>query len=423
MCNVGSCGVFSSLENCEGESNGNKCMFVKGECISNGCKNHEGDKNGCERDRLCRWEGSTCKGSKCAKYTDDECKEGKQGCIYQDSHCISGLCSLLSGYNDECEVNSRCKLLFEFNDDNNVDTPICWENNCHNFASFDCPRFGCVVNSSSNLCLFDTCNKFNNNDCNEQNNCVYTYEDGCYANDCESIGTEIVNCELNNKCDVVRGKCEIGCSKDCEGNPYCLKESETCTYDVCSKWTETDCSENEGCIWDNSILFNGVLGLCKSGRCENLLNEESCNSEFNDNKCGFIGGRCVGNPCGEIENGNSCVFEGCIVQNGKCRVDECMKYSRNECELKGLNKCVIIPGLDNVVCVVGNCEMLSTSVSCGFNENRCKNVMNECMENPCENEECISPACSKATDGSDKCIYDSCSQYVSTGLLNNNCLI
>jgi hypothetical protein len=262
------------------------------------------------------------------------------------------------------------------------------------------------------------CNKYNNDDCNEQNNCVYIFEEGCHANDCESIGTDVVSCNLNSKCDVVKGKCEIGCSKDCEGNPYCLKESNRCNYDVCSRWTEASCYEKEGCIWDSEILFKGELGLCKSGTCEDLGGEDRCNSEFNHNMCAFIGGRCVSNPCSEVKNGNNCAVEGCNVQDGKCVVDECMKYNRNECGLEGASNCVIIPGLDDVVCVVGSCEMLITSVSCNLNENRCKNVKNECVENPCHDTECNSPACLKTIDGSDECMYDSCSQFVSSGLFS-----
>jgi hypothetical protein len=359
-----------------------------------------------------------CKVSKCAKYTNNECKEGKQGCIYQDSHCISGLCSLLSGYGNECELNSKCKLLFEFNDDNSVDSPVCWENNCHNFSSSDCPIFGCVLNLSSDSCSFDMCNRYNNDDCNEHDNCVYTYEEGCHADNCVSIGAEVVNCKLNSKCEVVKGKCEISCNKDCEGSPYCLKKGETCNYDICSQWRETDCYEKEGCIWDNNILFKGVLGLCKSGTCEDLASEERCNSDFNHNNCAYIGRKCVPNPCGEIGNENYCNFEGCIARNGKCVVDECMKYNRDECQLEGLNNCVIKPQHDDIACVVGNCEMLEISAGCNLNENRCKNVKNECVENPCSKAECNSPACLRITDGTDECIYDTCSQYINSGLYN-----
>jgi hypothetical protein len=342
--------------------------------------------------------------------------EGKIGCVYQDSHCVLGLCSSLDEI--ECEINIKCEILVVYDNDNPTGIQKCWENNCINFNSEVCPEVGCVVDKlfGDDKCLFDECNTYSHTDCDNVNECVYTFSKGCNKGICDDIGIDIINCGMNEKCDVVNGKCEVGCKSDCEAGPYCLLENnDKCSFDECSQWTSNDCYNHENCIWDNSISFNEYFGLCKTGDCGNLESEENCNNILNHNKCSFVRGLCMNNPCivSDCTNENT---RGCILQETNCVVDECMKYDEETCKTEGIGKCVLTIMNNEYRCVIGNCSMLDCSNDCIINDARCKIVKNECVENPCVNGDCDSYVCLTKEDDSNQCIYDNCAQYTPSGI-------
>jgi hypothetical protein len=187
----------------------------------------------------------------------------------------------------------------------------------------------------------------------------------------------------------------------------------TVYYDKCAQWEGKDCYKKEGCIWDESLIFGGVTGLCKTGTCENLLNEKDCNSLLNGDLCGYIGGLCKNNPCSTLDcEGN--ISSGCKLSSKEtCVVDECMKYDENICKLDGVSDCVVKNHNGEKWCVKEECSTLDVYSDCIENEDRCKVVKSACVENPCVSDECESPSCKK---GKDDCVYDECAQYIPSSL-------
>jgi hypothetical protein len=223
---------------------------------------------------------------------------------------------------------------------------------------------------------------------------------------------------MNSKCNVVNGTCEVGCSNDnCGTEAYCLEEDGACLYDSCSQWDRNECSSHymhDGCIWDENLVFGGESGLCKSGNCGSLSDEDNCNNVLNDNSCAFVSGICTENPCKELGCEGD-MLSGCIIStDGKCVVDECMRYDINECRIDGSNGCVVIGDSDELRCVVGECSNLDGVTCCGLNDGRCKMVEGACVENPCLNVGCESPACRRVEE---QCVYDECAKYTSEGIV------
>jgi hypothetical protein len=173
-----------------------------------------------------------------------------------------------------------------------------------------------------------------------------------------------------------------------------------------------DCYSKEGCIWDDSLTFGGVSGLCKTGSCSSLSSEEICNSESNHNLCAFVAGSCAVNPCAKSDCEGD-ITAGCMLSgNGNCVVDECMRSVESECVADRRDTCVVVGHNEGVRCVVGECSVLEVNVDCKRNEDRCKVVKNVCVEDPCTSAGCESPACVKE---SEHCTYDECSKYTSSG--------
>jgi hypothetical protein len=416
LCNSGICRDLNSLDECEAPTNGNKCSYISGTCTENSCKIYNGDKSGCELNKLCMWEESGCIVSKCAKYTSEECQEGRFGCIYKEGYCISGVCALLNVNNDECTDNVKCKKIINIENED-IETPVCWENNCSEFNVNECPSLGCVVssNSSNSKCEFDECNVFGSVECNYKTECVYTFTEGCHKDVCSNIGADLESCRMNNKCKVVKGICESDCSESyCDSQGYCVKENDVCTYDSCSQWEAVECYGKEGCIWDDGLMFNGKSGLCKTGNCENLLNEDDCSSILNNDRCAYVGGLCIENPCRPSDCQGDVIASGCKISSREtCVVDECMKYDENKCKTDGLSNCVVISSNNKNWCVFGGCLMLKDNADCEKNEVRCKVVKDTCVDNPCSDAECLAPSCFREEE---QCVYDECAQYIPSGI-------
>jgi hypothetical protein len=412
MCSVGSCSNFLTLSDCETQTNGDKCAYISGACINNNCNLYNGNENNCETNKLCIWEDPKCVVSKCARYTNEECVSGQVGCVYRDGYCVSGVCGLLDTGNDECISNKKCKKLISIDNEK----PVCWENNCSEFNTNECPTVGCVIglNDEIEMCLFDECNIYTNLECNEKAECVYTFNEGCHKGICRDIETDSESCRMNSKCRVVKGTCEFGCfESNCNSEMYCLEEEGICKYDSCSEWKADECYKKEGCIWDNSFILNGISGLCKTGNCGSLSSENGCNNVENHNMCGYVTGRCSSNPC-KYSDCEDVLTVGCKESDeGLCIVDECMKYDERSCVMDG---CVIISYNDENRCVSGVCSSVESGSDCRINDPRCKIVKGTCVENPCNNKDCNSPSCMK---NSEQCIYDECSQFIPSGLFIN----
>jgi hypothetical protein len=154
--------------------------------------------------------------------------------------------------------------------------------------------------------------------------------------------------------------------------------------------------------------------LCKSGGCGSLTKESDCNSGLNNNRCAYVAGSCIENPC-STSDCEGIVTVGCKLSGeGKCVVDECMKYNEEKCKTDGSSMCVIMEHGNEDRCVSGECSILESHDYCDKNNPRCKVVKDMCVENPCVDVECSSPAC---TNTGEECIYDSCAQYSSSGML------
>jgi hypothetical protein len=193
-----------------------------------------------------------------------------------------------------------------------------------------------------------------------------------------------------------------------------MEENDKCKYDSCSRWETAECYKKEGCIWDDSLAFNGMSGLCKTGNCGSLGNENDCNSNWNNERCGYVGGLCIENPCKASDCQGETISGGCKVSSREtCIVDECMKYEENNCKNDGFNNCVVMSYDNKNRCVFGGCWMLSDNSDCNKNEVRCKVVNDICIDNPCSVSECMSAACLKKDE---QCVYDECAQYTSSGI-------
>jgi hypothetical protein len=168
----------------------------------------------------------------------------------------------------------------------------------------------------------------------------------------------------------------------------------------------------EGCIWDDSVIFKGQDGLCKSGDCRSLTSEEDCSSISNNNKCAYVAGSCTENPCLSSDC-EGVITAGCkLMGEGRCVVDECMKYDEEGCKVDGSSKCVLMSVGNKDRCVSGECSILQWHDDCDKNDIRCRIVQDVCVENPCTDTACSSPAC-KYTTG--ECVYDSCARYKPSG--------
>jgi hypothetical protein len=106
------------------------------------------------------------------------------------------------------------------------------------------------------------------------------------------------------------------------------------------------------------------------------------------------------------------------MEGGICVVDECMKYSEEECVKDGFVNCAVVAVGGGRRCVNKDCSGLN-AMNCNINEEKCKVVNEVCLSNPCVNSECESPACKKIAGekgDEDVCVYDECAQYSSAGM-------
>jgi hypothetical protein len=144
-----------------------------------------------------------------------------------------------------------------------------------------------------------------------------------------------------------------------------------------------------------------------------LEGENNCNSGFNYNKCAYVRGTCAENPCSESDC-EGIITAGCKLSNeNACVVDECMRYDEEGCKTEGLTTCVVLAHGNEERCISDECSSLGSHSDCNKNDYRCKIVQDVCVENPCDNEECNSPACTKVEG---QCVYDTCAQYTSSGM-------
>jgi hypothetical protein len=97
-------------------------------------------------------------------------------------------------------------------------------------------------------------------------------------------------------------------------------------------------------------------------------------------------------------------------------VDDCMKYDENGCKSEGFSGCVVLESR----CVVGECSMLKSHSDCDKNDGRCRVVKDECVENPCGDVECASPACLIVDE---QCTFDFCAQYTQEGMKSSTAII
>jgi hypothetical protein len=336
--------------------------------------------------------------------------------VSKDRYCVSGVSALQNTESDECITNLKCKRLVDVTL-TNVESPICWENNCSDFGAVNCPVVGCVVSSESgsSSCLFDECNTYTNVECDERAECVYTFDEGCHKETCSSIESDLESCRMNSKCEVVKGACQTGCPPNaCGSEAYCVQGVNMCSYDECSQWESDACYTKEGCIWDDNVAFGGLTGLCKTGTCGSL-SRDSCSSAHNHNLCAYVAGSCGENPCSEADCGNE-VTSGCALNGDICIVDGCMEYDESGCKSEGVSACVVLESR----CVVGECSMLESHSDCGRNDGRCRVVKDKCVENPCADVDCESPACSVVDE---QCTYDSCAQYTQEGIYSSTVII
>jgi hypothetical protein len=300
-------------------------------------------------------------------------------------------------------------------------TEICWENNCTSLSVVDKTCLGPSCIAFGDECTFDTCHASNMQECDKNENCVFSSDSACHYGTCEDIGENESDCNLNDKCVFVNGHCANSCSSflSCD-LAYCYDKDSVCTYDRCSSKKISECDRTVGCIWDNSLSFNNSEGLCKSGSCEDLT-EQDCVKDFNNNKCGYMNGKCQVNICGSISSDECDTTRGCELSNGKCVVDECMKFVDSVCKEGQTGKNCIFN--DNK-CVKGNCDILDRN-ECEIN-NRCEiiNTGEEtCWTNDCE-EQTISEGCSlNCKSGlNDKCVFDTCRSLGSQCSLSDSCI-
>jgi hypothetical protein len=310
------------------------------------------------------------------------------------------------------------------------ESAICWENNCTELDNDECATApGCIIEEyiGNMRCQFDECNMYLNAECNEHSECVYTFDEGCHKASCDSINSDVESCGMNNKCEVVKGVCAIGCPENnCESVGYCFSQNDNCVYDICSQWKVEDCYKKEGCIWDESVILNGVSGLCKTGTCSSLSSEDDCNSISNRDLCAYINGGCTENIC-KTYNGNEICNSNklCVWEVSKCVKSGCAEYTSDEC-LSGQVGCIY----RDEYCVYGLCATLDPNDDECTDNLKCKKIMiitpDEiesaiCWENNCtelDNDECITaPGCIlEEYIGNMRCQFDECNMY-----LNSEC--
>jgi hypothetical protein len=276
-----------------------------------------------------------------------------------------------------------------------------------------CSLEGCI--SQNGNCVVDYCMRETSSVCqsNPANGCIYNGLTGkCRIGTFSDLEEGACQSQYNmNLYAWVGGNCvETPCkSQDCEGEVKegCKYDLNICVVDECMKYMESECSTYPP---PTNCIYDGILNICREGTFASLI-EESCQSIFNGNAYSWVAGECILNPCDISE----CDKRGCKQVEERCVVDGCMKYNINDCKMYGSKNCTVIESSDVLLCVEGDCNSLDIS-SCLLNEPRCKNVKSECVENPCLSTECDSPACQKIEEELNRCDYDTCSQYVISGL-------
>jgi hypothetical protein len=252
---------------------------------------------------------------------------------------------------------------------------------------------------------------------NPPSQCIYNgISEKCRLGSHEDLSEEACQGEFNhNMYAWVAGTCVINpCVENSCGTVIkegCFLESGRCVVDECMKHTSEVCEvypQMANCIWD------GEHGICRVGTVESL-SESACKAEYNHNWYAWVAGKCVENPCIGCESN---IIPGCSLINELCVVDECVKYSEDECKSGVLKNCVVREVGNERRCVVGTCITLTNSDDCGYNEPNCIIVEGVCSEYPCSDSECVSQACKMKAieDGEFQCIFDDCARYNYAGL-------